>query len=126
MRTFVAAAFATILAGCTPAEVAVIDSKVPPDVLADVDCLSTELLQGALTDPLAILAECGSLVLSQLVSLAEAELVTVLSSESAPSAGGQRHGHHARVTLTDAQRTRVIVIRDAAIKLESAATDGGK
>jgi hypothetical protein len=122
---------------CSPAQVAVIDSQVPADVLADVECAAAQLLQGALTDPMQILTQCGPLLVSQLVALAEDLLATpAVSSDGGavtpPSAGDGGAlvasnkprvlpAHLANITLSDAQRSRIQAIHDAALKL----VDGG-
>jgi hypothetical protein len=91
-------------------------------VLSDVECAAAELLQGALSDPALILTQCGSLVASQLVILAE-DLLATPAAGAAASAFKPKimPAHLAPITLTDAQRTRIQAIHDAALKL----TDGG-
>lgn len=117
---------------CTPAQVAIIDSVVPADVLSDIECVTTELLQGALSDPAAILAECGPLLASQLITLAEDLLATPAAPPAATDGGAVAPvaptakpkllpAHYANAPLSSAQRTRVQAIHDAALKL----VDGG-
>jgi hypothetical protein len=111
---------------CTPAQVAIIDSQIPADGLGDVECVAAQLLQGGLTDPMQILTQCGSLLVSQLITLAE----DLLAIPSVASDGGVTASafkpkvlpaHLALVPLTDTQRSRIQAIHDAALKL----VDGG-
>lgn len=121
---------------CTPADVAIIDSQVPTDVLTDIECAAAELLQGALSDPLAILTKCGPLVMPQLIVLAEDLLATPAPASvdsgaplaidaGAPVSASSKSKvlplHLASIVLTDAQRARIQAIHDAALKL----VDGG-
>jgi hypothetical protein len=119
---------------CTPAQVAIIDSQIPADGLGDVECVVGQLLQGGLMDPAQILAQCGPLLVSQLITLAEDLLATpasVADGGGPPSADGGAAvatfkpkllpTHLANIVLTDAQRSRVQTIHDAALKL----VDGG-
>lgn len=112
--------------GCSPATTQIVDSVVPGDVLADINCVTTELLQGGLSDPFAILAECGSLIMSQLIALAEDLLATppisALDGGAISRPMKLLPAHYAHVILTDVQRTRIQTIHDAAFKL----VDGGK
>lgn len=118
------------LTACSPAQTQIIDSVVPADVLGDINCVTTELLQGGLSDPAAILAECGSLLMSQLITLAEDLLATPPISLDGGTATAVLPktplkllpAHYARVVLTDAQRSRIQSIHDAALKL----VDGGQ
>jgi hypothetical protein len=119
--------------GCSPAQTQIIDSQIPSDVLADVNCVTTELLQGGLSDPAAILGECGSLLMSQLIALAEDLLAAPasLSDAAAPDAAPVATtssvaakpkllpAHYANVALSSSQRARIQAIHDAAVKLVS-------
>jgi hypothetical protein len=113
---------------CTPAQGQAIESQLGSDALGDVECVVAQLLQGALTDPLQILANCGQLVISQLITLAEDLLAIPLALDGGADAATPAFKpkmlppHLANIVLTDVQRSRIQVIHDAAIKL----TDAGQ
>lgn len=108
--------------GCTPAQVAIIDSQVPGDVVADIECVTSELLQGALTDPAAIISQCGPLLAQQIINLADNLLQAPAGAAVAVRTRSRGVAHLALIVLTDAQRTRITTIRAAAAALVAQGT----
>jgi len=108
---------------CSPAQGQIIDSQVPPDALGDVECVVAQLLQGALADPAQIIANCGALLLSQLITLAEDLLAIPIATDGGAVATFKPKllpPHLANIQLTDVQRVRIQAIHDAALKLADA------
>lgn len=103
------------LCTCTPAQGVIVESQVPTDVLTDIQCVATELLQGAIDDPLAILAQCGPLTIAQLITLGQ----NLLTAPNAALAANAKITHYPRITLTDVQRTRISTIVNSAVALNS-------
>lgn len=105
---------------CTAAQGAYILTQVPNDISNDIGCVEAELLQGALSDPVQIALQCGGLLISQLIALAEGLLAIPSGDAGASVTAAARKAlppHLASIVLSDVQRTRVQTIHDAAVKL---------